>query len=170
MKDVLFIRWKESTCAKQEPCFNKWRIDVAFSSGCTSRRTWRAIPRVGELPFLKGFSLWTDQSERVYFYWPPGPNPVVTISTRVGPGSRLTTNCACSEFEDLWQTHSTCEYNEKGQRKTIFKRTYSKSKYQACNKPKTAWPRKTIKTRTIKRVKITSTTQENKNVNHVRGS
>ena len=50
---------------------------------------WRAIPRVGELPFLKGFSLWTDQSERVYFYWPPGPNPVVTISTRVGPGSRL---------------------------------------------------------------------------------
>ena len=25
----------------------------------------------------------------VYFYWPPGPNPVVTISTRVGPGSRL---------------------------------------------------------------------------------
>ena len=50
---------------------------------------WHAIPRVGELPFLKGFSLWTNQSERVYFYWPPGPNPVVTISTRVGPGSRL---------------------------------------------------------------------------------
>ena len=25
----------------------------------------------------------------VYFYWPPGANPVVTISTRVGPGSRL---------------------------------------------------------------------------------
>ena len=24
-----------------------------------------------------------------YFYWPPSPNPVVTISTRVGPGSRL---------------------------------------------------------------------------------
>ena len=53
-------------------------------------RLWRANPWVGELPFLKGFSLWTDQSERVYFYWPPGPNPVVTISTRVGPGSRLT--------------------------------------------------------------------------------
>ena len=51
---------------------------------------WHAIPQVGELPFLKGFSLWTNQSERVYFYWPPGPNPVVTISTRVGPGSRLT--------------------------------------------------------------------------------
>ena len=29
------------------------------------------------------------QSERVNFYWPHGPNPVVTISTRVGPGSRL---------------------------------------------------------------------------------
>ena len=28
----------------------------------------------------------------VYFYWPPGPNPVVTISTRVGPGSRLTSH------------------------------------------------------------------------------
>ena len=26
---------------------------------------WRVIPRVGELPFLKGFSLWTNQSERV---------------------------------------------------------------------------------------------------------
>ena len=53
---------------------------------------WRAVPRVRELPFLKGFSLWTDQSERVYFYWPPGPNPVVAISTRVGPGSRLMKN------------------------------------------------------------------------------
>ena len=106
VKDVLFIRRKESmhTCAKQESWFNKRRIDVAFSSGCTSRRhfgpslgLWRAIPRVGELPFLKGFSLWTDQSERVYFYWPPGPNPVVTISTRVGPGhgSRLLSAHTC---------------------------------------------------------------------------
>ena len=50
---------------------------------------WPAIPLVGELPFLKGFSLWTNQSEQFYFYWPPGPNLVVTISTTVGPGSRL---------------------------------------------------------------------------------
>ena len=50
---------------------------------------WRTILRVGKPPFLKGFSLWTSQSERVCFYWPPGPNPVVTISTRVGPCSRL---------------------------------------------------------------------------------
>ena len=92
VKDVLFIRRKESTCEKQESWFNKCRIDVAFSSGCTSRRHFGVVachPSGGELPFLKGFSLWTDQSERVYFYWPPGPNPVVTISTRVGPGSRL---------------------------------------------------------------------------------
>ena len=44
---------------------------------------------LGGLPFLKKFSLLMNQSERVYFYWPPRPNPVVTMSTRVGPGSRL---------------------------------------------------------------------------------
>ena len=63
---------------------------------------WRANPRVGELPFLKGFSLWTDQSERVYFYWPPGPNPVVTISTRVGPGSRLGGLLGNSQIDPGW--------------------------------------------------------------------
>ena len=78
--------------SKNRDSTTEWRIDVAFSSGCTSRRHFGVVarhPSGGELPFLKGFSLWTDQSERVYFYWPPGPNPVVTISTRVGPGSRL---------------------------------------------------------------------------------
>ena len=65
-----------------------WRFLLVARQAATLG-LWHAIPRVGELPFLKGFSLWTNQSERVYFYWPPGPNPVVTISTRVGPGSRL---------------------------------------------------------------------------------
>ena len=70
------------------------RIDVAFLFGArlAAIPLWRAIPLVGDLPFLKGFSLWTNQSECVYFYWPPGPKPVVTISTRVGPGSRLCHN------------------------------------------------------------------------------
>ena len=45
VKDVLFIRRKESTCAKQESWFNKWRIDVAFSSGCTSRRHFGVVAR-----------------------------------------------------------------------------------------------------------------------------
>ena len=45
VKDVLFIRRKESTCAKQESWFNKWRIDVAFSSGCTSRRNFGVVAR-----------------------------------------------------------------------------------------------------------------------------
>ena len=37
-----------------------------------------------------GWQLWKRNGYIcVYFYWPPGPNPVVTISTRVGPGSRL---------------------------------------------------------------------------------
>ena len=37
-----------------------------------------------------GWQLWRRNGYIcVYFYWPPGPNPVVTISTRVGPGSRL---------------------------------------------------------------------------------
>ena len=68
-----------------------WRFLLVARLAATTG-LWRAIPRGGgggELPFLKGFSLWTDQSERVYFYWPPGPNPVVTMSTRVGPSSRL---------------------------------------------------------------------------------
>ena len=65
-----------------------WRF--LFAARLAAIPLWRAIPLAGDLPFLKGFSLWTNQSERVYFYWPPGPNPVVTISTRVGPGSRLT--------------------------------------------------------------------------------
>ena len=56
------------------------RIDVAFffAARLAVIPLWRAIPLVGYLPFWKGFSLWTNQSERVYFYWPPGPNPVVT--------------------------------------------------------------------------------------------
>ena len=45
VKDVLFIRRKESTCAKQESWFNKWRIDVAFSSGCMSRRHFGVVAR-----------------------------------------------------------------------------------------------------------------------------
>ena len=37
-----------------------------------------------------GWQLWKRNGYIcVYFYWPPGPNPVVTISRRVGPGSRL---------------------------------------------------------------------------------
>ena len=82
-----FLWRKESTCAKQELWFNKWRIDVAFSSRFTSRRHSGVVarhPSGGGLPFLKGFSLWTNQSKRVYFYWrrPPGPNPVVTMSKK----------------------------------------------------------------------------------------
>ena len=53
-----------------------WRF--LFAARLAAIPLWRAIPLVGYLPFLKGFSLWTNQSERVYFYWPPGPNPVVT--------------------------------------------------------------------------------------------
>ena len=33
------------TCAKQESWFNKWRIDVAFSSSCTSRRHSGVVAR-----------------------------------------------------------------------------------------------------------------------------
>ena len=37
-----------------------------------------------------GWQLWKRNGYIcVYFNWPPGPNPVVAISTRVGPGSRL---------------------------------------------------------------------------------
>ena len=48
----------------------------------------------------------------VYFYWPPGPNPVVTISTRVGPGSRLRlvqSGRSFSEDSDWWDS----EYKQK---------------------------------------------------------
>ena len=68
LKDVLFIRQKESTCAKQESWFNKngstWRFLLVARHAATLG-LWRAIPWAGELPFLKGFSLWTNQSKRV---------------------------------------------------------------------------------------------------------
>ena len=74
VKDILFIRRKESTCAKQESSFNKWRIDVAFSSGCRGTSLLEGI-----------FPLnWPIRAR--LFLLAPGPNPVVTISTRVGPG------------------------------------------------------------------------------------
>ena len=38
---------------------------------------------------LEGIFPLNERIRARYFYWPPGPNPVVTISTRVGPGSRL---------------------------------------------------------------------------------
>ena len=58
VKDVLFIRRKESTCAKQESWFNKRRIDVAFSSRWTSRRHFWGCgaPSLG----LGNFPSWRD--------------------------------------------------------------------------------------------------------------
>ena len=88
-RSFLFIRGEEIYVRKATNDGSTWRF-ILVARHAATLGLWRAIPRVGELPFLKGFSLWTDQSERVYFYWPPGPNPVVAISTRVGPGSRLT--------------------------------------------------------------------------------
>ena len=49
-----------------------WRFLLVARQAATLG-LWRTIPRVGELPFLKGFSFWTDQSERVYFLLAPRP-------------------------------------------------------------------------------------------------
>ena len=51
---ALFIRRKEPVCAKQNSWFNKWRIDVAFSSHCTSRRNSGVVERN---PSVSGTSL-----------------------------------------------------------------------------------------------------------------
>ena len=78
VKDVLFIRRKESTCAKQESWFNKWRIDGAFSSGWTSCRHLGVVarhPSGGGTSLLEGIFPFNWPIRARLFYWPPGPRP-----------------------------------------------------------------------------------------------